>query len=312
MKTIFLTLLLLSSICLSSQTTTSMKDWNYPYEVKEAKIDEQTTIGYIDEGEGEETLLFIHGLGSYLRAWQKNVDSLKHHYRCIALDLPGYGKSVEASGPQTMRFFAEVVSAFVRQLELTNVTLVGHSMGGQIAIHTVLRDTTSQVKRLVLAAPAGFETFTIKDKSFLTTVYNAAFIKATSDEQIKKNFQINFFNMPEDAQFMIEDRLSMKATQEYNRYCEMIPKCVAGMLEEPVFDELHKIKLPTLVIFGNNDYLIPNTYLHPDLTTEKVANQGIAEIKQAKLLMMDNAGHFVQWEAAAAFNEAIITFIAEK
>ncbi|MDO8897890.1 MAG: alpha/beta fold hydrolase [Bacteroidales bacterium] len=65
----------------------------YPFDVKKVQIDENTEIAYIDEGSGKETIIFIHGLGSYLPAWKKNIEGLSSDFRCIAIDLPGYGKS---------------------------------------------------------------------------------------------------------------------------------------------------------------------------------------------------------------------------
>jgi len=50
-------------------------------------------LTYIDIGGGEQTLLFLHGMGSNLKAWYKNVLPLQEQYRCIAMDFPGYGRS---------------------------------------------------------------------------------------------------------------------------------------------------------------------------------------------------------------------------
>lgn len=285
-----------------------MQDWAYPYEVHKIALSDSLEIAYIDEEEGEEVLLFIHGLGSYLKAWQKNIDSLKMDYRCIALDLPGYGKSSKGNYPFDMTFFAETIRAFIEALNLKKVTLVGHSMGGQIAMHTVLKHNP-HIEKLILIAPAGFELFTNKEKQWFQNVYTAAVIKATSEEQIRKNFKINFYNMPEDAQFMIEDRLFMRQTVEYDPYCAMIPKCVLGMLEEPIFDRLSEITLPTLVLFGENDLLIPNKLLHPNLNTLEVAKSASAHLSKGTLKMIPSAGHFVQWEQAELVNEAILKFL---
>ncbi|MEM9848930.1 MAG: alpha/beta fold hydrolase, partial [Bacteroidota bacterium] len=108
----------------TAQNTTSMKDWAYPYKVKTVVVKDSLEIAYVSVGEGEKTLVFVHGLGSYLRAWQKNIDVLKKDYRCLALDLPGYGKSADAIGTQSMDFFSDVLIDFIQQLELKNVTLV--------------------------------------------------------------------------------------------------------------------------------------------------------------------------------------------
>lgn len=288
---------------------TSMESWSYAYSVKKVALFDGQQVGYVDEGQGP-VLLFIHGLGSNLQAWYKNLDSLQLTHRCIALDLPGYGKSDDGEYPYSMDFFAETITAFVAQLELKEVTLVGHSMGGQIAMHTVLKNT-EEITRLVLVAPAGFETFTPEQQQWFATFVTPAVVKATPDAQIVRNFEMNFFDMPEGARFMIANRMELKASPAYEAYCEMIPQCVNAMLMEPVFDRLSEIQLPTLVVFGENDGLIPNKFLHPGLSVREVAQAGVDEIPQGQLAILPSAGHFVQWEQAAELNSLISAFTSK-
>lgn len=284
-----------------------MQDWVYPYDVHKVQVSDSVEIAYVEQGSGAQTLLFVHGMGSYLKSWTKNIEVLKQDYRCIALDLPGYGKSSKGNYTHSMTFFADAVQQFIEKLNLKNVVLVGHSMGGQISIHLALRQLPN-VQKLILIAPAGFETFTEAEKQWFKNVYTSAFIKATPTEQIIKNFEINFHQMPEDARFMIDDRLFMRETVEYDTYCEMIPQCVQGMLQEPVYERLPEIKIPTLILYGNNDLLIPNKFLHPALTTIQVAESGHKRLSNSRLQLFDACGHFVQWECAEGVNQAIIDF----
>lgn len=285
-----------------------MQDWIYPYEVHKVQVSDSVEIAYVDEGAGAQTLLLVHGMGSYLKSWTKNIEALKSDYRCIALDLPGYGKSSKDDYTHSMTFFADAVQQFIEKLQLKNVVLIGHSMGGQISIQLTLRKLPN-IEKLILIAPAGLETFTESEKRWFKNVYTAAFIKATPTEQIIKNFEINFHEMPEDARFMIDDRLFMRETVEYDIYCEMIPQCVQGMLNEPVYERLPEINLPTLILYGKNDQLIPNKFLHPALTTTQVAESGHKQLPHSQLQLFDACGHFVQWECAEGVNEAIRTFL---
>lgn len=307
MKSYFTVLSLMlgiSTLFAQPEKIKSMQDWEYPNELHYAALPNDLRIAYTDAGEGPFTLLFIHGLGSYLRAWDQNIEQFRQDYRCIALDLPGYGKSSKGEYAYDMSFFAGVIRQFIDQLQLKNVILVGHSMGGQIAMHTVLNDPAA-IEKLILLAPAGFETFSEKESTWLQSVYTAALIKATPEAQIVKNFEINFYKMPDNARFMIDDRLYMRETVEYDRYCEMIPKCVAGMLNEPVFDRLSTLDIPTLILYGEGDLLIPNRILHQNLNVEKVATSGHEAIPHSRLLLLPEAGHFIQWEQAEKVNEMI-------
>lgn len=285
-----------------------MDSWQYPYDVQYLEILDSLKMAYVETGKGKTTLLFIHGLGSNLQAWQKNIETLRNKYQCIALDLPGYGKSSKGDYDFTMTFFAKTIHAFIKKKKLKNVVLVGHSMGGQISIHTFLQDKKA-IKKLVLIAPAGLEVFSAKEKNWFKNIYTPAVVKMTTNEQIIKNFELNFYQMPDDARFMIEDRLELKASSEYDAYCEMIPQCVMGMLNEPVFDSLEKINIPTLIVYGKDDSLIPNKFLHPQLTTQQVAEAGRKKITDSKLIMINTAGHFVNWEQSKATNAAILDFL---
>lgn len=284
-----------------------MLDWVYPYPVKMAHLPGQVSVAYIDEGSGPHTLVFLHGLGSYLKGWTKNIAELSKHFRCIALDFPGYGKSSKGKLPYGMTFFARVVRDFIRQLNLPNVVLTGHSMGGQVAATFAIR-YPNELQKLVLIAPAGFETFTETDRVWIRSVYSPTLLKAMPAEQTLRNFEVNFFQFPDDARFMISDRMMMAGTKAYEQYCEMIPLCVNSMLNEPVFDLLPQISVPALVFFGENDMLIPNKLLHPKLSPVGVAEAGTRQIPDARLELLRPCGHFAQWECAGVVNRSIKRF----
>jgi pimeloyl-ACP methyl ester carboxylesterase len=305
---LFLSLLLCSGIHGQNEKPEYMLNWTYPYPVHTVRILDSLEIAYIDEGAGEYTLFFVHGMGSYLKSWTKNIEALKLRYRCVALDLPGYGKSSAGVYPQSMTFFADAARGLIERLRLENVVLVGHSMGGQIGMHVAIRGLP-QLEKLVLIAPAGFETFTEAEKRWFESVYTPAFIQTTPATQIERNFELNFFQMPDDARFMIEDRLLLRETAAYETYCDMIPRCVRGMLDEPVYERLPDITLPTLILFGNDDALIPNRFLHPTLSTAEVARDGQSRIPGSELRLLDACGHFVQWECADEVNAVIEGFL---
>lgn len=289
------------------QRISSFDELQYPFPVKKLNIGNNITIAYADEGTGPETLLFIHGLGSYLPAWKKNVEVLRQYYRCIAVDLPGYGKSSKGIYEGSMEFFSDAVISLVDKLGIRQVVLVGHSMGGQIAMVTALR-YPERIKALVLAAPAGFETFHEGQKQWFREVVTARSTALTPAQTIQTNFGYNFYKFPKDADFMIRDRLAMRFATDFDGYCFIIPKSIQGMVNQPVFDLLPKIIQPVLVIFGENDNLIPNRFLNPGRTKD-VAQAGYERLPRATLVMIPRCGHFVQWEGSETFNSEVIKFI---
>ncbi len=120
---------------ISAQNNKSMKETLQPYHfpTQFLKLDEGE-IAYVKEGKGKETLLFVHGLSSNADAWYRNIEELKKDFTCIAIDLPGYGKSYKNTENLTPTYFTETIRKFTEKLKIKDYTLVGHSMGGQAAI----------------------------------------------------------------------------------------------------------------------------------------------------------------------------------
>lgn len=285
----------------------TMRDLDYPFEVKYVKLGEDIELAYADEGDGDKTIIFIHGLGSYLKAWYKNINGLRDQYRCIAIDLPGYGKSSKKPHSGMMTFYAEVIKNFIEELDLTNVTLAGHSMGGQISMMAAY-NYPGMIDRLILVSPAGFELFSEGQKQWFREVMTLEGVKLTTIEQIQTNAAYNFYQMPEDAEFMITDRIAIRSADDFDNYCYTVVRSVNGMVDEPVFEILGKIDLPVLILFGENDNLIPNRFLNPGKTS-KIAETGNEKLPDSELIMVPRCGHFLQFEKAEEFNEAVREFL---
>lgn len=281
----------------------------YPFAVQKINLPDDITLAYVEEGQGPVTILFIHGLGSYLPAWKKNVEDLRTSYRCIAIDLPGYGHSGKGNYPGDMRFYARVIRDFVQAKQLGKVVLAGHSMGGQIALTAALA-YPELVDKLILVAPAGFETFNKGEKQWFRDVLPPDAVRLTTVEQIRTNLAYNFYRLPKDAQFMIDDRIAMRSAEDFPAYCHAVSASVKGMVDEPVYEFLPQVKQPTLCLFGENDNLIPNRYLNPG-PTEHVGQTGANRMPHCKLVMLPKTGHFAMFESAEKVNAEIRGFLGE-
>ncbi|WP_237144480.1 alpha/beta fold hydrolase [Pontibacter pamirensis] len=253
-------------------------------------------------------LYFIHGLGSYLPAWEKNIAELSRNYRTIALDLPGYGKSTKEGVQVSMAHYANTVLVLMDKLKIKQAVLAGHSMGGQVAITAALQ-APERVKKLILAAPAGLETFTNQQKQQFKETVTPESIQNTKPEQVLASYKVNFYQMPADVQPMIDDRLKMATSADFGNYSKAVAGSVAAMVDEPVYDKLPQLQMPTLLVFGENDALIPNKYFNPNLTSKAVADIGKERIRNSQVVMVPDAGHFLQFEKPEAFNEAVRDFL---
>lgn len=263
-------------------------------------------VGYTDQGQGD-VLLLIHGLGSNAKAWSRNTSDLARNHRVIAVDLPGYGYSDKGYYQYSLSFYAQVLTELLDNLDIDSAIWVGHSMGGQIAMVAALNHPEN-VDRLVLISPAGFEEFTDGEGDWMRKAVNPEFVKDTTIRGIAVNLKSNFHSAPAEADFMITDRIQVRGARDFERYCYAVALNVGAMLDEPVLDRLEDIKQPVLVLFGENDNLIPNRYLHGGYTAD-IANQGMAGLPNAQLEMIPECGHFVQFEKPEETNAAVLDFL---
>lgn len=282
------------------------KDIAYSYDVKYQKV-RNINIAYIDEGKSDKVLLLIHGLGTNAKSWDKNIAELSKEFRVIALDLPGYGKSDKGFYKYSMSWYATVLSEFLDVLKIPKASFVGHSMGGQISIHAAL-NYPNKVDKLVLIAPAGFEKFTEGEGDWMKAAFTIDLVKETTTRNIAINLDANFYETPADADFFVTDRIQVKGASDFEDYCYAVTRNVTGMIDEPVLKDLQNIKHKTLILFGENDGLIPNVYLHGGYTTD-IANFGQSQISGSELVIIPECGHMLQFEKSEIANKEISKFI---
>lgn len=281
-------------------------EYNFPFKIADLKSN--TSIAYTDEGNGKEVLLFIHGLASYIPSWKKNTPVLSKEFRCIAIDLPGYGKSQQGANSGSMDYFAEVVHEFILHLNLERVHLIGHSMGGEVAL-TIALNYPEAVKSIVLLAPAGVEVFSGFDKFLLLSTFDDQLICNGTDEQLKANWEYNFYKFPDEASFLYEDSIKMKSCKNFDFYREVIKNSIKGMLEKDMPGKLASLNKPVYIMFGENDRLIPNPFLHKDLTPLDIVLEAEKTLPTSTHLIIPECGHFIQFEKAEFVNSEIRNYV---
>ncbi len=287
------------------QPALQFSEIDYGYPTKSTL--ENPKIAYIDQGNGEQTIILVHGLASNAGFWRYNIPELSKKYRVIAVDLPGYGKSQKGDYPYSMSFYAEQIKNLIEELKLKNVVYVGHSMGGQIGIKLAIK-YPEILSKLVLASPAGFEEFQKGEGDWLRSVMTMKGVKSTTEEGIRRNLAMNFYSWNDKWEWMVEERVRMRKASDFDEFSYAVVRCVNGMLDEPTFNKLSLIKTPTLVVYGKYDGLIPNPYLNPGHTSD-VFEKGAKDISNVKLVELDNAGHMIQIEKADEFNQTVLDFL---
>lgn len=269
-------------------------------------------LAYISKGEGL-PIIMVHGLGGNATHWQRNIESLSKNYKCIAVDLPGYGSSdkvLSNDSTAQLSFYATILLQFIEALKLNQVALMGHSMGAQVAILTALK-APEKISKLILISPAGFEIFSDAEKNILKQYATPALYEQQDSAAILNSYKMNFYQMPSEAEELIKQRLALRQCNTYSLYCKAVASGVIGMLSQPVRENLPQLQQPALVMFAENDALIPNKILHPNLTTVQVAAAS-KEIKNSRLVIIKQAGHMVQFEKPEEVNKEVINFLKSK
>ncbi|MFA6597075.1 MAG: alpha/beta hydrolase [Ignavibacteriaceae bacterium] len=280
-------------------------DFDYGFPTK--KVLSNPSISFIDEGQGKQTIVLVHGLASNAGFWRYNIAELAKHYRVIAVDLPGYGKSQKDYYLYNMSFFADQIKRLVDELKIDKFIYVGHSMGGQVGINFALR-FPERLEKLILASPAGFEEFEQGEGDWLRSVMTVSGVKKTSEEGIRRNLAMNFYTWSDKWEWMVEERVRMAKAKEFDDFSYAVVRSVNGMLDEPTWDKLDKITVPTLVIYGKYDGLIPNPYLNPGFTS-CVFEAGAKTMKNCTLHQIDNCGHMLQIEHPEEFNATVLNYL---
>lgn len=280
-------------------------DIEYGYPVK--KVLTNPYISYIDVGKGEHTILLVHGLASNAGFWRYNIAELSKNNRVIAVDLPGYGKSQKEPYSFKMSFFADQIKRFIDELKINKIVYVGHSMGGQIGIMFAIK-YPQNLEKLVLASAAGMEEFKRGEGDWLGSVLTIAGIRKQPEDGVRRNLSGNFYTWSDKWEWMVEERVRMAKASDFDDFAYAVVRSVNGMIDEPTFNKLAKIKTPTFIIYGKYDGLIPNPYLHPGFPAD-IFTKGAAQIKGSTIHEIDNCGHLLYIEKPDEFNREVLGFI---
>ena len=241
----------------------------------------------VDEGRGV-PLVFVHGFPLSRGVWHKQIDAFRSSHRVIAPDLPGFGESDARPGPTTMTAYAADVRALLQHLATGPVVLVGHSMGGYVAL-AFARQFPELLRGLVL----------VSTKAGPDTAEAAAGRRAMAEKVQAKGVQVALDAMASKMLAAGKQDSSMVA-QVLGFMAPSRPPGVIGallgMAERPdATASLAQIAVPTLVITGADDTLIP-----PE-ESEKLA--GV--IRGAQLNLIPHAGHLVAVEQPEEFNHVL-------
>ncbi len=262
-------------------------------------------ISYYDNKKsGKETLLLLHGLAGDSSFWRYNIPFWDNqNFRIIAIDLHGVNAQT-APKKNSIEYLARTISSFMQSINISKYHIVGHSMGGQIAIFMAYF-YPKKIKSLHLLAPAGFEYFSQQDIAYLEPKLTPEFTFTAFTNRLM-SITYHFHQWKAEWEWFHE--LHQQYFMEIDTYPHQIASFMKNMLYEPVYDILPYIHTPTQVLAGERDNLIPNFFIHPQ-STKSIMETGTAKMKNARLTLLPKTGHSLMIENADFVNRKIAYFI---
>ena len=248
---------------------------------------------------GNKTILFIHGWpGDHtLFEYQYNVFP-KMGYRCIGIDYRGFGKSDRPWTGYNYDRISDDIRIIIMKMRLHNITLLGHSTGGAIAIRYMAKHNGYGVSKLALcaaAAPSLIQRPYFPYGLLRADVENIINGVHTDRPQTLRAFgDMIFYNPVSDA---LKDWIFQLGLQAASWATAAIANTWLG--EEGLFDDLKKINVPTVILHGLNDEVC----LYPLAVAQKEG------IKNAKLVPFESCGHFLFYDQREKFNKELTEFI---
>jgi len=247
-------------------------------------------INYVEQGSGDEAVIFVHGYGGALGNWKQVLELLPEEYHAYALDLRGFGQS-ETPGSYQLTEFVEDIYAFSQELGIEQFTYVGHSLGGKIGYKFAL-DHPDVLKAMVLAAPAPAHDFVPPDEQ-------AAFIgQITSvfgSPEVLRGFMAQQFATPPTEEILNELVNDAMAADP-----AAIEECITWWVGIDLEPQLGDIIVPTLILAGAK-YILPLDW------ERRYANA----ISGSRFEVWEDGGHMLPQESPQEFVDLLTSFIED-
>lgn len=253
-----------------------------------------TALHIADSGVGEKCVVLLHGYLESMYVWDDFAPLLTPSVRVITVDIPGHGISEVKGEVHTMEMVADVLHQMLKSLEIERVTMVGHSMGGYVALAFCAR-YPEQLDGLVLLSSTPNPDTEAKRENRRREI---ALVRAGKKDALAR--------VAPEAGFAEQNRRRLRS------YIDDLTECVhiteddgivallGGMMERVDQNEmLRKSTVPQLFILGKKDGYIP----------VEVAEEIVANHPQAQVAWLEESGHMGFIEEPEACAEALLKFV---
>jgi pimeloyl-ACP methyl ester carboxylesterase len=262
-----------------------------------------TTVQYSDTGEGQ-PLVLLHGVGLDARhiSWKHAIPHLADDHRVIAPDLPGHGDSDKPNIRYTTDYYVDVVSELVTELDLDRPSVAGISMGGAIALGYALE---AEVERLALidsyglGADAGWRpmaSVALRMPVVDQFVWNTMGVNEGTVRDTLRGYMTNASEeFVREVHEVLQDDACGRTLRRWQR-----SEFGAFGFRTCYLDDLSDLGVPTLLVHGNDDTLLPTSW------SERAHDR----LPDSRLHVFEDCGHWPPRERPATFNRVLADFLA--
>jgi pimeloyl-ACP methyl ester carboxylesterase len=262
-------------------------------------------LHYVDAGAGP-PVVFIHGLLGSHRDWARLVEDMSAHHRVLALDLFGHGASAKPMGDYSLSAHAATVRDLLDHLGIKTVTLVGHSLGGGIALQFAYL-FPGRVNRLVLVSSGGLgrelslllRVATLPGVEWVLPMLASRWVRARG-EQVGRGFARAGVRPGSDASRAWQGFVSL-GDPENRRAFLATSRAVIDPGGQTVTAR-HRLPslatIPTLLVWGARDRLIPSWH----------AVEAARELPNSRVEVFERAGHFPHLDEPDRFADLLREF----
>jgi pimeloyl-ACP methyl ester carboxylesterase len=263
-------------------------------------------VNVIDIGEGD-PMVFIHGLSGAWVNWLENIPHFARSRRVIAMDLPGFGHSPMPQEKISISGYGRIVDELLDALDVDRGVVVGNSMGGFIGAEVALRFST-RVEKLVLVSAAGLSIEHQRNERVLRAlerldnllIYTGGWA-ATRSETLTRRPRMRRQMMRLVAHRAESLPAPLIAEQVKGSGKPGFVPALDALSDYPIRERLGEIECPVLVVWGEDDRLVP----------VRDAHEFGRLIPDAQVEVWPDTGHVAMLERPAAFNELVERFVAE-
>ena len=250
----------------------------------------------LEAGNSGVPVVFVHGTGGRAERWVRNLDAVASAgYHAYAFDLPGHGFAAKGAGVEcSVPAYRRLLAGFIDAIGAGQAAIVGTSLGGHVAASYAV-ENPGRVKAIALAGSMGLIPIGPEARSRIQAGANNQ-----SKEGVAAKFTRVIFDQSLVTPEMVEEEFRINNSPGAKESFAMLGKYIAEKLDDDVVGEkLAASKLPVLLVWGDQDKVVPLT----------VGEAAAKLISGSKFLILQGAAHTPYYEKYEEFNAALLEFL---